>query len=216
MIYAHERQQVFSPLTPWVHLFDLNLCQLIYGLELKLDYLTNISCFFVEFTGTMILALMIVAGCDKSNIAPPHGLLPLLIFLVLLGLGVALGMQTCKHCVYHRLSWAIRSDAINFFSVCFQSCPWFRSTHPPLFCWVRKGYIQLQKVIASFFILFFKSDGTFLFSQYWLWCPIIAPILGAQVGIGFYDLFLKKRDSESEWVSPLSFRMFDRNWRAGF
>ena len=164
----------------------------------------------------MILALMIVAGCDRSNMGTPHGLLPLLIFLTLLGLGVALGMQTCKYCVYQWFPWAVKSDGINFFSICFQSRPWFRSTHPPLFCWVRKGYIQLQKVIASFFILFFKSDGTFLFSQYWLWCPIIAPILGAQVGIGFYDLFLKKRDSESEWVSPLSFRMFDRNWRAGF
>ena len=50
----------------------------------------------------MILALMIVAGCDKSNIAPPHGLLPLLIFLVLLGLGVALGMQTCEYCVHQQ------------------------------------------------------------------------------------------------------------------
>jgi aquaglyceroporin related protein len=66
----------------------------------QLDYLTNISCFFVEFTGTMILALMIVVGSDKYNMAPPPGLLPLIIFLVLLGLGAALGMQTCKCCVY--------------------------------------------------------------------------------------------------------------------
>ena len=52
-----------------------------------------------------------------------------------------------------------------------------------------------------------KADGTFLLSQYWLWCPIIAPFLGAQVGIGFYDLFLKQQDSTdspaSLWVSSL-------------
>ena len=49
-------------------------------------------------------------------------------------------------------------------------------------------------------------------SQYWLWCPIIAPILGAQVGIGFYDLFLKKRDSADSfapmWVSLLCLHFF--------
>ena len=42
-----------------------------------------------------------------------------------------------------------------------------------------------------------KADGTFLLSQYWLWCPIIGPFLGAQVGIGFYDLFLKQQPEES-------------------
>ena len=48
----------------------------------------------------MILALMIVVGSDKYNMAPPQGLLPLIVFFVLLGLGVAHGMQTCKYCVY--------------------------------------------------------------------------------------------------------------------
>jgi len=119
-----------------------------------LDYLTNISCFFVEFTGTMILALMIVVGSDKFNMAPPQGLLPLIVFLVLLGLGVAHGMQT---------------------SFAFNPA---RDFGP--------------RVLLSF-----AGYGKELYTyrnQYWLWCPIIAPILGAQVGIGFYDLFLKKRD----------------------
>ena len=76
--------------------------------------MTNISCFFVEFTGTAILAFMIIAATDNHNMAPPKGLLPLVIFLVLLGLGVALGMQTCKCFVYQWLprTWA---DAINLF-----------------------------------------------------------------------------------------------------
>ena len=160
----------------------------------------------------MILALMIVAGCDKHNMAPPQGLLPLIIFFVLLGLGVANGMQTCKYCVYQRLPWAVKSDAINFFSVCFQSRPWFRSAHPPLFCRIRKAIIYLQRVIASFQFIIRTPRLTepFLLSQYWLWCPIIAPILGAQVGIGFYDLFLKKQESADSpaWVSPLCLHSF--------
>ena len=172
--------------------------------------MTNISCFFVEFTGTAILALMIVVGSDKYNMAPPQGLLPLIVFLVLLGLAVALGMQTCKYCVYQWLPWPgpLKSYSIDFFSVCFQSRPWFRPTHPPLFCRVREAVIYLQKVIASFQSILIHpkadSDGIFLLSQYWLWCPIIAPTLGAQVGMGFYDLFLKKQDSAdppaSSWV----------------
>jgi len=120
-----------------------------------LDYLTNISCFFVEFTGTMILALMIVAGSDKYNMAPPQGLLPLIIFITLLGIGVALGMQT---------------------SFAFNPA---RDFGPRI-------------------LLSFAGYGKQLYTyrdQYWLWCPIIGPILGAQVGIGFYDLFLKQRES---------------------
>lgn len=29
-----------------------------------------------------------------------------------------------------------------------------------------------------------------LLSQYWLWVPVIAPIVGAQIGTMFYDVFL--------------------------
>ena len=158
---------------------------------------------------------MIVAATDKHNMAPPQGLLPLTLFLVLLGIGVALGMQTCKYCVCQRLFWTVKSDTINFFSVCSQSWPRFWCSPPPVFCGVRKASIYIQKVILSFQSILTHpgADGTFLFSQYWLWCPIIAPILGAQVGIGFYDLFLKKQDSAdspaSLWVqSPLCLHSF--------
>lgn len=30
----------------------------------------------------------------------------------------------------------------------------------------------------------------YLRSQYWVWCPILAPILGAQFAAFLYDLFL--------------------------
>ena len=52
------------------------------------------TCFFSEFLGTAVLAFMIMAATDKTNAAPPVELLPLVLFLTLLGLGAALGMQT--------------------------------------------------------------------------------------------------------------------------
>lgn len=66
---------------------------------MKQDYMSNGSCFFVEFLGTAILVFMVVAATDKGNNAPPSGLFPLTLFLTLLGLGVSLGMQTCG-CLY--------------------------------------------------------------------------------------------------------------------
>lgn len=55
------------------------------------------TCFFTEFLGTAILVFVVMALTDKKNNGtPPPGLLPLALFLVLLGLGIAFGMQTCK------------------------------------------------------------------------------------------------------------------------
>lgn len=56
--------------------------------------MTAVSCFFSEFLGTAVLAFVIMAATDKGNNAPPAALLPLVLFLTLLGLGAALGMQT--------------------------------------------------------------------------------------------------------------------------
>lgn len=58
--------------------------------------MTAASSFFSEFLGTTILAFIIMAATDKHNAAPTLSLLPLVIFFTLLGLGVALGMQTCE------------------------------------------------------------------------------------------------------------------------
>ena len=58
--------------------------------------MTAVSCFFCEFLGTAALVFVVLAATDKKNNAPPNGLLPLILFLMLLGLGAALGMQTCK------------------------------------------------------------------------------------------------------------------------
>jgi len=58
--------------------------------------MTAAACFFAEFFGTFILVLIVLAATDKNNSGPPNGLLPLTLFLALLGLGAALGMQTCQ------------------------------------------------------------------------------------------------------------------------
>ncbi|KAF8803372.1 aquaporin [Phlegmacium glaucopus] len=129
-----------------------------------LDYLTAVSCFFDEFIGTAILALMIVAASDKDNFAPPKGLLPLVLFILVLGLGTSLGMQT--------------------------SYPY----NP-----ARDFGARLAMTFAGYG----KELYTYR-NQYWLWCPIIAPCIGAQFGVAFYDIFLKKADcSASRWVSLL-------------
>ncbi|KAJ6572005.1 putative aquaporin 3 [Mycena capillaripes] len=59
-----------------------------------IPYLTDVSAFFSEFLGTAILVLAIVAMTDKKSTAPPPGLFPLVIFIVLLGISSSLGMQT--------------------------------------------------------------------------------------------------------------------------
>ncbi|KAF8180115.1 aquaporin-like protein [Pholiota molesta] len=132
-----------------------------------LDYMSNISCFFVEFLGTALLVLMVLAATDKKNNSPPKGLLPLTLFLTLLGLGLGFGMQT---------SYAFNPA---------------RDFGPRL-------------------LLTFAGYGKQLYSyrsQYWLWCPIIGPIVGAQIAAIFYDLFLNENgrfgeDEELECTSP--------------
>ncbi|KAJ7931188.1 putative aquaporin 4 [Mycena leptocephala] len=57
-------------------------------------YLTDVSAFFSEVLGTAVLVLVIVALSDKKSTAPPPGLFPLVIFLVILGISSSLGMQT--------------------------------------------------------------------------------------------------------------------------
>ena len=62
----------------------------------QIDYLSAASSFFSEFFGTAILAFVIMAVTDSANSAPSLGLVPLAIFLTLLGLSLGFGMQTCE------------------------------------------------------------------------------------------------------------------------
>ncbi|KAF6741447.1 aquaporin-like protein [Ephemerocybe angulata] len=116
-----------------------------------LDYVPAAAAFFTEFIATMIFAMTVLAATDKkSAIAPPTGLLPLTLFILFIGFGTSLGMQT---------SWALNPA---------------RDFGPRLFLSMA-GY---------------GRDVYNFRRQYWIWCPIMAPILGAQTGAFFYDFFL--------------------------
>ena len=54
------------------------------------------TAFFTEFLGTAILAFVVLAATDAGNNATPKGLFPITLFLLLMGLATAFGMQTCE------------------------------------------------------------------------------------------------------------------------
>jgi len=119
-----------------------------------LDYMTSVSCFFSEFLATAVMMVVVLATIDKHNSPPPNGLFPLVIFLLILGIGAALGMET---------GYALNPA---------------RDLGPRL----------LTSMVG-----YGKAVYTFR-NQYWIWCPIMAPIMGAQVGTLFYDIFLYNGD----------------------
>ncbi|KAI0087004.1 aquaporin-like protein [Irpex rosettiformis] len=114
------------------------------------DYMTNVSCFFDEFLGTAILLICVLSFTDRANGPPPAGLVPLSLFILILGIGSALGMQT---------GYAINPA---------------RDLGPRILT-AMVGY----------------GGQVFTFRhQYWLWCPVLGPILGALVGTLVYDSLL--------------------------
>ena len=101
--------------------------------------MTSVSCFFDEIVGTATLLLVVCAFTDRNNGPPPAGLVPLALFITILGIGASLGMQT---------GYAINPA---------------RDLGPRLFT-AMAGYG--------------KEVFTYR-NQFWLWCPVIAPIVGA-------------------------------------
>lgn len=67
--------------------------------------MTNVSSFFSEFLATAVLVIAVFAMTDQKNLPPPTGLAPLLLFFLVLGLGMSLGMETGEclpiKCVLH-------------------------------------------------------------------------------------------------------------------
>ncbi|KAJ4495290.1 putative aquaporin 3 [Lentinula lateritia] len=61
----------------------------------KLDYMTNVSAFFSEFLGTALLVFIVFAATDPRN-AIPSAAIPFILFTVLLGIALCLGMETGK------------------------------------------------------------------------------------------------------------------------
>ncbi|KIK07086.1 hypothetical protein K443DRAFT_87926 [Laccaria amethystina LaAM-08-1] len=133
-----------------------------------LPYMTQVSCFFSEFLATAVLFIMFLALNDKHknknnehNDAPTNGLLPFALFILFIGLGASLGMET---------GYAVNPA---------------RDFGPRLFL-AMAGY---GKAVFNYR------------RQYWIWAPIIAPILGAQAGGLLYDIFLYDGDD-----SPIKWR----------
>jgi aquaglyceroporin related protein len=58
------------------------------------NYLPASACFFSEFLGAALLVMVIFAVLDKRNGPPPAGLVPLVLFILFIGLGACLGMNT--------------------------------------------------------------------------------------------------------------------------
>ncbi|KAG9127754.1 hypothetical protein FRC07_010042 [Ceratobasidium sp. 392] len=114
------------------------------------DYLSNVQCFFSEVLATAILLLVVLAVTDRRNGPPPDGLVPLVLFITILGEGACLGMQT---------AYALNPA---------------RDLGPRLMCWMA-GY---GREVWNYR------------SQYWLYTPIIGPIVGAIAGTAIYDAFI--------------------------
>jgi aquaglyceroporin related protein len=115
-----------------------------------LDYMTMVSCFWSEFLGTVVLMLVVLAMTDKRNLPPPNGLTPLVLFILILGIGASWGMET---------AYAINPA---------------RDLGPRLFL----SMVGYGKQVYTYR------------NHYWIWCPILAPIIGAQVATCLYDAFL--------------------------
>jgi aquaglyceroporin related protein, other eukaryote len=59
--------------------------------------MTNVSCFFSEFLATAVLAIAILGFNDRSNnTSKSPQLFPFALFLLILGIGASLGMETGK------------------------------------------------------------------------------------------------------------------------
>ncbi|KAF5392700.1 hypothetical protein D9757_000973 [Collybiopsis confluens] len=58
-----------------------------------LDYMTNVSSFFSEFLGAAILVFVVFMVTDPGN-GIPSSVVPMVLFVVLLGIAISLGMET--------------------------------------------------------------------------------------------------------------------------
>ncbi|EIW80890.1 aquaporin, partial [Coniophora puteana RWD-64-598 SS2] len=114
------------------------------------DYMTNVGAFFSEFMTSAIMMMCILSFSDKKNGPPPSGTAPISLFILILGVGLALGINT---------GYAINPA---------------RDLGP-----------RIMTAMVGY------GKGVFTFrNQYWLWCPVIAPICGCLTGGFVYDLLI--------------------------
>ncbi|KAJ7928118.1 aquaporin [Mycena leptocephala] len=134
----------------------------------KLNYMTSVSCFFSEFLATAVLLVVVLAINDKKNMPPPAGLAPLVLFILILGIGACLGMETAYAINPARdLGPRLLTSMVGYGKQVYT---------------YRKSPLLVNPAVFT--------DVSELTPVHRLWCPIIAPILGAQAGCMFYDAFL--------------------------
>lgn len=140
------------------------------------------ACFFSEFLATAILLIVVLAVTDKSNGPPPAGLVPLVLFILILGEGASLGMET-----------AYALNPVRFF------CSSYYASVEVTFLFFKARDLGPRIALA---MVGYSKEVLFDYrSQYWLWTPILGPLAGGLVGTIIYDGFMFTGD-ESIFNKP--------------
>ncbi|TFY75326.1 hypothetical protein EWM64_g8688 [Hericium alpestre] len=135
-----------------------------------LEYMPAANSFFDEFVGTMTLILVVFAVTDQRNGPPPAGMVPLVIFILILGIGAAFGMQTGYAINPARDLGPRIMTAMMGYGKAGASCFMFRNAF-------RADRLVMCEVFN------FRN-------QYWLWCPILGSVCGGLVGAFIYDALI--------------------------
>ena len=61
---------------------------------MTITYVNLAAAFWDEFLGAFLLMIVVLAITDKRNSSPPPGLVPVVLFILVLGIGIAFGLQT--------------------------------------------------------------------------------------------------------------------------
>jgi aquaglyceroporin related protein len=120
-----------------------------------------------------MLIIGVLCITDKRNGPPPQGLVPLALFILVLGIGASLGMNT---------SYSLNPAR----------------DLGPRFLTAAVGYGTAGKLRSTLMLI----DGLNLSSvftyrnQYWLWCIVLGPVTGMLCGAFVYDtLIFEGRES---------------------
>lgn len=100
--------------------------------------MTNVSAFFSEFLATAVLMICVLAIGDRRNAMPPSGLAPLALFILILGIGACLGMETGSFILS-----LLRLETDNALSVCNQPCTRPRSPTAYINGWLWQSSFHL-------------------------------------------------------------------------
>ena len=125
--------------------------------------------------------MVLFAVLDKRNGPPPAGLVPLVLFILFIGLGACLGMNT-----------AFGVNPVSAISLFVTKVRYVMACADPLPFQLKARDLGPRIALS---MLGYSSSVVWNYrSQFWLWTGILAPILGALCGGAFYDWFLYTGD----------------------